>query len=251
MEISVITAVYNRAETVAETFRSIANQSHPFIQHVVQDGASTDGSLKIIENCAMAGQDVVSEPDHGLYDALNRGIQRARGEVIGFLHSDDVLADADVLRDVARLMADPDIDGVYGDLHYVAQDDPSRVVRQWVAGPYRPNRISWGWMPPHPTLFLRRSVYESFGSFDTQMCISADYDAMLRFMIGGIRLAYLPRVMVRMRMGGASNKSFQHLLRKMIEDHRAINRNGLPGIATLLSKNLRKIGQYRAILKCF
>lgn len=244
MEISVITAVYNRADTLAEALRSVAAQSHPFVHHVVQDGQSTDGSLEIIQQ--FAGQDVVSEPDFGLYDALNRGLLRARGEVVGFLHSDDVLADVDVLRDVARVLADPNIDGVYGDLDYVAQDDPTRVVRHWVAGPYQQDRLPWGWMPPHPTLFLKRSVYDRFGVFDTNMSISADYDAMLRFMTGGVRLAYIDRVLVRMRTGGASNKSFQHVLRKMIEDHRAIRRYGLPGMATLMSKNLRKIGQFRA-----
>lgn len=246
MEISVITAVHNRAGTVAEALRSVAAQSHPFVHHVVQDGQSTDGSLKIIQHFSGEGQDVVSEPDQGLYDALNRGLRRARGEVVGFLHSDDFLADADVLRDVARVLADPEIDGVYGDLDYVAQNDPTRVVRHWVAGPYHQDSLPWGWMPPHPTLFLKRTVYDRFGLFDPEMSISADYDAMLRFMKGGVRLAYIDRVLVKMRTGGASNKSVQHLLRKMIEDHRAIRRHGLPGMATLLSKNLRKIGQFCA-----
>lgn len=245
MEISVITAVYNRETTLAESMCSLNRQSHPFIQHVVQDGASTDDSINIIRAFKTGDQDLVSEPDHGLYDALNRGLRRARGDVIGFLHSDDVFADADVLRDVAQVLADPAIDGVYGDLDYVAQNDATRVLRHWVAGEYHPNRLSWGWMPPHPTLFLKRSVYENFGSFDAQFSISADYDAMLRFMMGGVRLAYIPRVLVRMRTGGASNKSFKHLLCKMVEDHRVINRNGLHGMATLFSKNIRKIIQFR------
>ena len=153
--------------------------------------------------------------------------------------------DADVLAWVADALADPAIDGVYGDLEYVARADPDRVIRHWKAGAYSTALLRRGWMPPHPTLYLRREVFIRAGLYDTSFRIAGDYDGMLRFMTRGeVRLAYIPKVMVRMKMGGASNKSFAHMIRKSREDYRAIRRHGVGGFGTLVAKNLSKLPQF-------
>lgn len=245
MKISLVTAVYNREATLAAALSSARSQSHGDIEHLIQDGGSTDGSLKVIARFLHSKMRVVSQRDSGIYDALNRGIARATGDVVGFLHSDDALAHDGVLARVAEALADPAIDGVYGDLDYVAADDTSRVIRRWRSGAYDPARLKWGWMPPHPTLYLRARVYDTFGAHDTSFRIAADYEAMLRYLVRGqIRLAYIPEVMVKMRVGGESNRSLGRILTKSREDLRAMRRHGVGGIGTLAAKNLRKITQF-------
>ena len=245
MRISIITAVYNRAGTIAEAVASVREQSHRDIEHIVVDGGSTDGTLEVLARCLGAQAQLVSEPDEGLYDALNKGLARATGEVVGLVHSDDLLADPQVLRDVAAALSDPLVDAAYGDLDYVRRDDTNRVVRHWVAGPFSPRRLAWGWMPPHPALFLRRSVVERWGGFDTRYRIAADYDAVLRYFArGGVRAAYIPRVLVKMRVGGESNRSLAHIARKSREDYAALRRNGVGGLGALAWKNLSKLSQF-------
>jgi glycosyltransferase len=188
---------------------------------------------------------LVSEPDAGIYDALNKGIARATGEVVGFLHADDVYADGEVLARVAAAFADPAVDAVYGDLLYVRKADTGRVVRHWRAGAYDPARLRRGWMPPHPTLYLRRALYERHGVFDRRYRIAGDYDLMLRMLsrLTG-RVVYLPQVLVRMRVGGESNRSLSRILRKSREDYRALRENGIGGAGALVWKNLSKIPQF-------
>lgn len=244
MKISVITAVYNRVATIGDALDSVRAQTWPDVQHVVIDGASTDGTLEILQARRNEIAVMVSEPDKGIYDALNKGIARATGDVIGLMHSDDLYADEHVLTDVAVEFADPTIDAVYGDLYYVAQGDTSRVIRRWRSGEYTPALLSRGWMPPHPTLYLRRQVIEQWGAFDTSFRIAADYDAILRYFgQGKVRSAYVPRVLVKMRVGGESNRSIDRILRKSREDYRALKKNSAGGIATLVWKNVSKIGQ--------
>lgn len=244
--ISVVTAVFNRAETVAETMESVGAQTRAPLEHIIQDGGSTDGTLEVIARHATPATRLVSEPDGGIYDAINRGVARASGEVIGLMHSDDVFADATVLARVAEAFAANDVDGVYGDLDYVSARDPGRVIRRWRSGSYDRARLRVGWMPPHPTLYLRREVFARWGDYDTAFRIAADYEAMLRWLVRGeIRLAYVPHVFVRMRMGGESNRSLGHILRKSREDYRAIRRHGIGGWGTLARKNLSKIGQFK------
>lgn len=245
MKISLVTAVFNRRATLEATLASAASQTHPDIEHLIQDGGSTDGSLDIVNGWTRSQLSVVSGRDGGIYDALNRGIDRASGDVVGFLHSDDVFAHDAVLARVAEALADPSIDGVYGDLDYVAADDTNRVIRHWRSGAYDPSRLRWGWMPPHPTLYLRRRVYERHGLHDTTFRIAADYEAMLRYLVRGrIRLAYIPDVMIKMRMGGESNRSLGRVLAKSGEDLRAARRHGIGGFGTLVAKNLRKVTQF-------
>jgi len=247
VKISVITAVYNRSDTIAEAVKSVHRQTYQNVEHVVIDGASSDGTLAILENLAHELNDfiLVSEPDKGIYDALNKGISRATGDIVGMMHSDDFFADEMVLESVAAAFADPAIDAVYGNLDYVAKDNTSRILRHWSSGEYRSSLLSRGWMPPHPTLYLRRSVIERWGGFDTNFRIAADYDVILRYFgQGRIRAAYIPRVLVKMRMGGESNRSLSRIWLKTTEDYTALRRNGVGGFRALLCKNLGKISQF-------
>lgn len=245
MQISIITAVYNRRDTLAQAIRSVQSQSYQNIEHVIQDGGSTDGSLDIIRDISDANTSLQSAPDGGIYDAINKGIARARGDVIGLLHSDDFLASTDVIAKIADALADPDIDGVYGDLQYVAAQDTSKVVRHWQAGPYSAKQLRRGWMPPHPTVYLRRGVFDRYGVYDTSYQIAADYDAMLRYLsTGNIRMGYLPEILVKMRTGGASNQSLGHILRKSSEDYRALRANKVGGFGALIAKNASKVTQF-------
>ena len=244
MKISVITAVMNGAHTLPAMLASLDAQTHPEIEHLVQDGGSTDATLDIFKARAAGRSLVVSAPDAGIYDAINAGIARATGDVIGLLHADDQLAGPAVLADVAAAMADPAVDGIYGDLQYVSAAVPARVMRHWVSGPYTQSRLKWGWMPPHPTLYLRRGVFDRLGTYDPLYRISGDYEAILRYLSAGVRLEYLPRVMVQMRMGGVSNRSFKQMVRKSREDYRAIRHHRIGGAGTLIAKNLSKLPQF-------
>jgi len=245
LKISVITIVYNRSATVGQAIDSVACQTHPHIEHVVVDGASTDGTLAAIEERRHPAMRLVSEPDRGIYDALNKGVGLTTGEVVGLVHSDDFLAHEGVLGLVAEAFADPDVDAVYGDLDYVSVSDTTRIVRRWRAGEFSPRKLRWGWMPPHPTLFVRRSIFEKLGSYDTSYRIAADYDAILRwFGREGMGVAYIPEVLVKMRVGGESNRSLRNILRKSREDLRALRVNGMGGFGALAFKNLRKIPHF-------
>lgn len=245
MKISIITAVYNRADSIAEAVRSVQAQTWPQVEHVVIDGASTDGTVAVLQTCLNAQAVWVSEPDKGIYDALNKGLARATGDVIGLMHSDDFFADNEVLASVAAAFANSEVDAVYGDLDYVAKADTARIVRRWRSGDYSAAKLARGWMPPHPTLFLRRSVIERWGGYDTSFRIAADYDSILRYFgQGQIRPAYIPRVLVKMRLGGESNRSLGRIWLKTREDYRALRSNRVGGVGALLWKNLGKLGQF-------
>ena len=249
MKITIITATWNCAATVADCLASVAVQSYAHREHVVIDGASTDGTVAVLEAHRDRLAVLVSEPDRGIYDALNKGIARATGEVVGFLHADDIYAGPEVLAHVAAAFADPAVSAVYGDLQYVRQDNPNQVVRHWRSTPFSPRRLAWGWMPPHPTLYVRRDWYSRISGFDTRYRIAADYDCILRlFSRPGFQAVYLPEVLVRMRLGGASNRSLANIVRKSREDLDALRRAGvgaLGGWGALAWKNLSKLGQFR------
>lgn len=246
MRISVITVAFNSAATIADTLRSVAAQSHPDIEHIVIDGASKDDTLDVIRVHGSHVSKVVSEPDRGIYDAMNKGLRLATGEMIGFLNADDMLAYPEALADIARAATlDVEIDAVFGDLVYVAQTDTERVIRHWRSGRFSRSRLRYGWMPPHPTFYVRNSRLASLGPFDPRFRIAADYDFVLRCLARpGARAAYIEKVLVRMRMGGVSNRSLRNLLRKSREDLLALRGNGVGGLATLALKNLRKIPQF-------
>jgi len=245
VKISIITATWNCASTVGDCLDSVAAQSWPNREHVVIDGASRDVTVDLLESRRAQLSVLVSEPDRGIYDALNKGIARASGDVIGFLHADDVYASPDVLARVAEAFADPSVAAVHGDLQYVRKDDTARVVRHWKSSPFSPDRLRRGWMPPHPTLYVRREWYERIGGFDTRYRIAADYHSILRlFSQPEFRSAYVPEVFVKMRMGGASNRSVRNIVRKSREDLEALRVTGVGGLGALAWKNLGKLGQF-------
>ena len=245
MKISVITATYNAATTVASSLASLARQDHEDIEHWVIDGVSHDGTQELVRTGHLHAGGVISEPDNGLYDALNKGIQRATGDVLGFLHADDVYAHDHVLSAIAAAFENPTVEAVYGDLTYVDRHDPSRVIRYWEAGPYDRSNLARGWMPPHPTFYARRSVYERLGGFDTRYRISADYECLLRFLFtGAISAVYLPQVLVSMRLGGVSNRSLRTILLKSSEDLQIMRRHRVGGLHTLVRKNVGKVAQF-------
>jgi glycosyltransferase involved in cell wall biosynthesis len=245
---SIITVVRNRADTIADTIASVAAQRHPAVAHLVIDGASTDGTLEVIGPYRDRLAQVVSEPDRGIYDAMNKGLRAAAGDVIGFLNADDVYADDRVLGDVAALFEDTDVEAVYGDLVYVSADDPSKVVRFWKSRDYRPGLFRTGWMPAHPTFFARRSVYERYGGFDLSYRLQSDFDLTMRLLeVHRIRSRYLPRVLTRMRIGGATNNSVRNVIRGNLEAYRACRKNA-PGVTPffLVRKVLSRVPQYFA-----
>jgi len=245
MRISIVTIAFNAARTLPATLQSVAAQDYPNVEHWLIDGASTDNTAQVVKEQGAHLAGFVSEPDQGLYDALNKGIARCTGDVIGLLHADDVFASPTVLSDIARAFADENINAVYGDLEYIDNSAQARVIRYWQAGSFAPAKLHWGWMPPHPTLYVRRALYERIGLFDTSYRVAADYDFVLRlFSDPQLRAAYLPQVLVRMRVGGVSNRSLRNILRKSGEDLRALRRHGVGGLATLACKNLRKVGGF-------
>jgi glycosyltransferase involved in cell wall biosynthesis len=248
VQISVITAVFNRIDTVGDAIKSVQSQTHRNTQHIIVDGASTDGTLALLQASVGPNAMLFSEPDKGIYDALNKGLALASGDVVGVMHSDDFFSDDQVLAEVAEAFADAAVDAVYGDLEYVDAADTSRVVRYWKAGPYSQDRLRWGWMPPHPTLFMRRQLIQRFGVYDTRYRIAADYDWMLRYLgQGSIRPRYVPRVLVKMRTGGASNESIRKMALKSWEDWLIMRRNRIGSfgsVGSLFWKNISKVAQF-------
>jgi len=245
MKISIITATYNSAATVGDTLSCIHDQAYGDIEHIIVDGRSSDKTLEIVAQFPHVAK-IISEKDKGIYDAMNKGIGMATGDVIGILNSDDFYTDRQVLAEVAEAFSDPATMTVYADLQYVHADNPERVLRTWHSGPYRQRKFYYGWMPPHPTFFVRKEVYAKAGLFNLNLRSAADYELMLRVLLKyGFSAHYIPRVIVRMRAGGMSNASLDNRLKANQEDRLAWKLNHLePYFFTLYMKPLRKIHQY-------
>jgi len=245
MIFSILTVTWNRVATLGQSLDSLAAQTYDKFEHIVQDGGSTDGTLALLQSRPDPRRKLVSKRDGGIYDALNQALARASGDIIGLLHSDDFLATPDVLAKVADRFRETQADAVYGDLDYVSASDPTHIIRHWKAMAYDPAKLRRGWMPPHPALFLRREVIERLGGYDSSFQIAADYDSILRYFgKGGISAAYVPEVLMKMRMGGESNRSFSRILRKSQEDYRALKKNNIGGLGVLAMKNLSKLQQF-------
>jgi glycosyltransferase len=245
MKISVITITYNSEKTLRDTIESVLGQSYPDIEYIIVDGKSKDSTCDIVRSYGDRISRFVSEKDNGLYDALNKGIRLATGDVVGFLHSDDIYASTETIKMIAQAFIKFKVDSVYGDLVYVDQDDTDKIIRFWRSRKFRRGRALTGWMPPHPTFYVKREVYEKFGGFNTTFRIAADYESILRFLVRfRVSTYYIPLVLIRMRVGGESNKSIKNVIRKSLEDIRAMHINGLISFAALFNKNASKFKQF-------
>ena len=247
MKISIITVVFNNADTIEDTIRSVASQKYSDIQHVIVDGGSTDGTLSVLEKHRDKLAKVVSEHDQGMYDAMNKGLMLADGEVVGTLNADDFYANTSVIGQVASVFRDPDVDACYADLIYVDRATASKVIRYWKSCPFRDGLFAEVWCPPHPTFFVRKWVYETYGRFDLSYKLATDVELMMRFLEAKkIRTVHVPRVWVKMRTGGTSNKSFRNILMQNINIARAARQHNVPfnGATFLVQKLISRARQF-------
>jgi glycosyltransferase involved in cell wall biosynthesis len=246
MKVSIITIAYNSAETIEDTIQSVLAQDYTDVEYIIVDGASKDNTLEIINKYKSKITTVVSEKDKGIYDAMNKGVQLATGDIVGILNSDDFYADNTVISDVVKQFETTRCDGLYGDLVYVNREQTDKVIRTWNAGPYIAGKFLKGWMPPHPTFFVKKSKYNELGHYNLALRSAADYELMLRFIHKHqIKLSYLPRIMTKMRSGGQSNISLKNRIKANMEDRMAWKINDLrPGLFTLTWKPLSKVIQY-------
>lgn len=249
MKISIITIVFNGERTIRDTIESVLNQDYNDIEYIIIDGKSKDKTMEIIASYEKRIAKVISEPDNGIYDAMNKGLRLATGDIIGILNADDFYASPIVLSKVAAAIKGGDVEAVYGNLQYVKPDNVNVITRTWKAGNFKRRSFYYGWMPPHPTFFVRRHIYEQAGLFNTVLRSAADYELMLRFLLKyNISIEYLPEVLVKMRAGGVSNASLKNRLRANREDAMAWKLNGLrPYFFTTWLKPIRKILQFNPI----
>ncbi|WP_020607611.1 glycosyltransferase family 2 protein [Spirosoma spitsbergense] len=246
MKVSIITVVYNGASFIQDCIKSILNQTYPDIEYIIIDGQSTDGTVEIVQSYGTKIAHFISEPDKGLYDAMNKGIGLATGEVIGLLNADDFYRHNRVIENMVATFERTGSDAVYGDMLYVDRNDPQKLKRYWRSGWYHDNAFLWGWMPGHLSFFAKRLLYEKHGAFRLDMKSAADYELMLRFIHKNkARLAYMDEVTIVMRAGGISNSSLKNRLRANREDQTAWQLNNLkPYFFTFWLKPLRKLKQY-------
>jgi glycosyltransferase involved in cell wall biosynthesis len=217
MKISIITVSYNSDKTIEDTFKSILEQSYDDIEYIVIDGGSTDDTLNIVKKYSDIINIFVSEPDKGLYDAMNKGIKLASGDVIGIINSDDFFCDKDALKKIMIAFdLNSSLDSVYADLYYVSKNDTSKIIRRWITGHRKP--FNSGWHPAHPTLYIKKKIYNDFGLFNLDFKFAADFELMVRFFDRHqISSYYLPESLVKMRLGGKTNKSLKNIFLQNIE----------------------------------
>ncbi len=244
MRISIITATYNNETTISDAVNSVASQTYDNIEHIIIDGKSNDNTLSIIKEKSGRISKIISEPDNGIYDALNKGIKNSTGDIVAFLHADDIFVNNTIIEKAVNLFKEKQTDSIYGDLQYVSKENTDKIIRYWKSGEFSFSKLKKGWMPPHPTFFVKKEIYEKYGLFDTDFRIAADYDIILRF-LGNFKIstAYLPEIMIKMRIGGESNKNVKNILQKMKEDAKALKKNNLGNWHTVILKNIIKIPQ--------
>lgn len=252
MKISIITVSYNSSRTIKDTFNSILNQTYDNIEYIVVDGNSQDNTTEIIKEYEQKFLSKkidfkwISEKDNGLYDAMNKGIKMTRGDIVGIINSDDVYNQNDILEKVVNKFKEKNISGVYGDLVYVEENNLDKITRYWKSGKYKSKCFLYGWMPPHPSFFVKGEVYKKYGNFRLDMGTAADYEIMLRFIHKyEISISYLSEIIVKMRLGGASNANLFVRLKANLKDKKAWDVNGIkPYFFTLFLKPVRKIRQF-------
>ena len=250
MKVSLITVTYNSGKYLEDCIRSVAKQNYPGIEHILVDGGSTDETLSVIKRNENHISKWISEKDNGMYDALNKGMKMATGDIIGILNSDDMLASADVIKVIVETFLQNKIDSLFGDLVYVDAADTQKILRFWKGFPYRRTRFNYGWMPAHPTFYVRKSVVEELGGYETHYFSAADFEFMTRYLYKyRISSYYLPKLIVKMRVGGLSNGNFKNRLRANRRDYLAMKRNNIPFpfVASVL-KPLIKLPQYYSLI---
>lgn len=246
MKVSLITVVYNGEKYLDQCIESIVNQSYSNLEYLVIDGGSTDSTLSIIEKYKASITYFISEKDKGMYDALNKGIRMATGEIIGILNADDMLASKDVIQNIVRQFKSSHAEGVYGNLNYINPNHSNGIVRKWISKPFKKKDIELGWMPAHPTLYLKKELFERFGYYSLNFGTAADYELMLRFLYKyEIKTSFLNELIVNMRIGGMSNASYKQRYHAMINDYKAIKINLMPNpLLTLFLKKISKVSQF-------
>jgi glycosyltransferase len=246
MKITIVTPAFNSAKTIRQTIESVARQTYPNIEYIIVDGGSIDATPKIVADYADVVDLFICEPDQGVYDAMNKGIRAASGDVVAILNSDDFYTHTRVLEQIAEVLRITGADSVYGDLQYVDRQNPRQVIRHWESGFFERKSFLAGWMPPHPAFFVKKSVYQRYGLFNLSLKSSADYELMLRFLYKHeVSTAYVPDVLVRMRLGGLSNATWNSRWKANREDYLAWKINGLkPHFYTTILKPLRKLQQF-------
>jgi glycosyltransferase involved in cell wall biosynthesis len=251
MKVSIITVCYNSEGTIEDTIKSVLQQDFTEIEYIIVDGLSSDGTMGIVKQYADKISKIVSEKDKGLYDAINKGIGLATGDIIGFLHSDDIYENNGVISAVVKKISEHKTDSLYADLLYVEKNNVNKVRRYWKSKPFKDNLFLKGWMPPHPTFFVKKEIYNRLGVFNLSLKSAADYELMLRFLHKNkISSTYLPQVIIRMRMGGKSNVTLMNRIKGNQEDRLAWKLNNLkPGLLTLIMKPLSKISQFYKKIK--
>ncbi|GET24190.1 glycosyltransferase family 2 protein [Prolixibacter sp. NT017] len=229
MNLSVITATYNSSTFVAQCIKSIKNQTYSDIEHIIIDGKSKDNTLEIIKTTPNRITKIISEPDNGIYDAMNKGIQLASGDVVGILNSDDFYASDTIIEEIVNIFEATSCDCVYGNLDFVKAEEPQKVIRRWKSSPFVSGSFSKGWHPPHPTFFVRREIYEKYGTFDTSLNVSADFELMLRFLEKyQIKHQYIDKTIVNMRYGGESTGSLKKIIEGNKNIMKAFRKNNIP-----------------------
>jgi glycosyltransferase involved in cell wall biosynthesis len=246
MKVTVVTICYNSEETIEATIQSVLAQDYSDLEYVIIDGVSTDGTLAIIDKYKDRISKIVSEKDKGIYDAMNKGVQHATGDLIGILNSDDIYASNSVVSKIVATIEKENSDACYADLVYVKRENTDDVTRYWKSGAYKKGLFRKGWMPPHPTFFVKKEKYNELGVYNIELKTSADYELMLRFIHKNeIKVAYLPEVITKMRLGGQSNLSISNRLEANREDRMAWKMNGLkPAPFMFIRKPLSKVGQF-------
>ncbi|GHN02860.1 glycosyl transferase [Cytophagales bacterium WSM2-2] len=228
MKISLLTVSFNSAATIEDTIKSVRSQDYKDVEYIVVDGNSKDDTVNILRANEGVITKWISEPDKGIYDAMNKAVQMATGEVVGIINSDDFYRDNSIIAQVMQAFADPTVDAVFGDLIFVDPKNLSSVVRKYSSAHWKPEKFAWGFMPAHPTFFVRRKYYKQFGLFKTDYRIAADYELLIRFLfVHRLRYKYLPLIMVVMRKGGVSSRNFMSNIILNNEIMRGCRENGI------------------------
>ena len=248
MKISIITSCYNRVSTIRGAIESVLAQDYPDIEYIIVDGASTDGSVEVIRDAIEGHEDrvkFISEPDHGMYEAINKGIRMATGDYIGLVHSDDFLYSPHTVSDIVRRLEKTHADFLYGDGLFVNAENTDKVVRKWIGGTYRLWKVRHGWLPLHPTCYIRRDVMEKLGGYDESYMIAADTDLLVRYLLDNhVKTDYLKKYIVRMRMGGMSTDNSRRA-KMWKEDIRVYSSHGFKHVTlTKIEKMLWKVPQF-------